>query len=107
MRARNLKHIIIFQEQSTITNKFNEKEDKYIDILTCRASIQTISGKETFLSSSEFSTLSHKLRVRYSPLVNTKQTIKYDDRTFNILSVLNIFEANKELEILCEEVISD
>lgn len=105
MRARSLKHKITFQSQSDTKNDFGEQEKNYIDVLTTWCSIQTITGREQFLSSQEYSTLSHKLRCRYSDKINTKQKIKFGDRIFNILAVLNIFEANRELEILVEEVV--
>ena len=105
MRARSLNRKIIIQEITNTKNSVGEIVEDYTDILTTWASIQTITGKETFLSSQEYSTLSHKLRVRYSSLINAKQIVKFGTRTFNILAVLNIFESNKELEILVEEVI--
>lgn len=105
MRSGNLKHKLTFQDQTELKNDFGEAVNDWNDIYICRASIQTISGKETYLSNQNYSTLSHKLRVRYSNLINTKQRILFGTRVFNILAVLNIFEANKELEILVEEVI--
>ncbi|TLP41041.1 phage head closure protein [Arcobacter arenosus] len=105
MYARNLRHRIAFQEQSSTTNAFNEKIDSWNDVFETWASIQTISGKEQYLSNQNYSTLSHKIRVRYSVLIDSKQRILFNNRVFKILSVLNIFEKNQELEILCEEVL--
>ena len=104
MNSRRLKHKVTFQEQAQSKNDFGEVMNEWTDIFMTFSSIQTISGKETYLSSQNYSTLSHKLRIRYSKLVNTKQRIFFGEREFKILAVLNIFEANKELEILVEEV---
>ena len=106
MRAGSLIKKIVFQENSSTKNGFGEEiSSKIIDVVTVWASIQTISGKEQYLSNKNYATLSHKIRCRYSNKINQKQTIKYKDREFKILAVLNIFEQNKELEILVEEVI--
>lgn len=105
MRARGLKHKVIFQEKTNTKNDFGEKIEEHTDVLTTKVSIQTITGKETFLSSKDYSTLTHKLRARYTDKINSNQSIKFGTRTFNILAVLNIFEANKELEILVKEVL--
>lgn len=107
MRCRSLKHKVTFQESQELQNDFGEITNDVVDILTCRASIQTITGKETFTSNQNYSTLSHKLRVRYSSKINAKQKIIFGSRVFNILAVLNIFEKNKELEILVEEALND
>lgn len=105
MRSRSLRHRIIFQDQTESKNNFGEVENSWNDVFETWASIQTISGKEQFLSNQNYSTLSHKVRVRYSVLIDSKQRILFNDRVFKILSVLNIFEKNQELEILCEEVV--
>lgn len=105
MNARSLRHKIIFQEQTQTKNMFGEVESTFSNVLTTFASINTISGKEQFLSNQNFATLSHKLRVRYSSLINSKQQILFGTRVFKILAVLNIFEKNKELEILVEEIV--
>lgn len=104
MRAGSLNNKIIFQEQSSGKDAAGEITNTWTNILTTWASIQTISGKEQFLSNQNFTTLSHKLRVRYSKLINSKQQILFGTRIFKILAVLNIYEKNKELEILVEEV---
>ena len=105
MRVGSLKNKIIFQEQTQTKSSVGQTINTWNDILTTWASIQTISGKEQFLSNQNFQTLSHKLRVRYSSLINSKQRILFGTRVFKILAVLNIYEKDKELEILAEEVV--
>ena len=106
MRAGSLNKKIVFQEKLSTKNGLGEEiASKIIDVVITWASIQTISGKEQYLSNQNYATLSHNIRCRYSNKINQKQTIKYKDREFKILAVLNIFEQNKELEILVEEVI--
>lgn len=105
MRAGSLNKKIVFQENSSTKNGFGEVILSKLDVVITWASIQTISGKEQYLSNQNYATLSHKIRCRYSNKINQKQTIKYKDREFKILAVLNIFEKNKELEILVEEVV--
>lgn len=105
MRVGSLKNKIIFQEQTQTKSSVGQPKNTWNDILITWASIQTISGKEQFLSNQNFQTLSHKLRVRYSKLINSKQRILFGNRIFKILAVLNIYEKNKEFEILVEEVV--
>lgn len=108
MRARSLKHKIIFQKHTKERNNFGELIDKWQDVFSCRASIQTISGKEAYLSNQNYSSMTHKLRVRYSNKINSKQRILFGTRIFEMIGPpLNIFEANKEFEILCKEVVND
>lgn len=105
MKAGALNKKIVFQGITSTSNGLGEKEGKKVNVLTTWASIQTISGKEQFLSNQNYATLSHKIRCRYSDKINKKQTIKYKDREFEILAVLDIFEKNREFEILVKEVV--
>lgn len=105
MRAGTLNKKIVFRGNTFAPNGLGERVEQKIDVLITWASIQTISGKEQFLSNKNYATLSHKIRCRYSDKINQKQTIKYKDREFKILAVLDIFEKNREQEILVEEVV--
>jgi SPP1 family predicted phage head-tail adaptor len=105
MRAGALKHLVVFQEKQKIKNGYGEETDSWIDILKAPIGIRTISGKEQYLSNQNYSTLSHLIEARYSSLINSKQRILFGTRVFSILAVLNVYEANKRLEILVEEVI--
>ncbi len=107
MRARQLKHKVVFQEQSELKDDFGQiipGGDAWTDVLTCRVSINTISGKENYLSNQAYATVSHKIWCRYSALINFRQRIVFENRVFKIIAVLNIKELDKEFEILCEEV---
>ena len=105
MRAGALKHPVIFQEKGKTKDNYGEEIDDWIDILKAPVGIRTISGKEQYLSNQNYSTLSHLIEARYSSLINSKQRILFGTRVFNILAVLNVYEANKRLEILVEEVV--
>ncbi len=106
MRAGTLRHKIIFQKKANIKDATGQAKETWQNEFTTKASIQTISGKEEFLSNQNFQTMTHKLRVRYSKLINSKQRILFGNRVFEIISApMNIFEKNKELEILVKEIV--
>lgn len=104
MRSGSLRNKIIFQLQTDTQDDFGQPIQSWNDILTTWASINPISGKESFLANQKYSTVSHKLKVRYSTLMSVKQRIKYGTRYFNIINILDFEERKKEVLILAEEV---
>lgn len=106
MRAGTLRHKITFKENQSVKNSVGEKVEVLVDVLETWASIQTVSGKEQFLSNQIYSEMTHKLRVRYSSLIKAGQVISFGARRFEMIAApMNIFEKNKELEILVKEIV--
>ena len=107
MRAGNLKNKITLQTIGNSTNAFGEiEEGNFQDYKTVWASIIPVSGKESFLSNANFSTVSHKIKIRYIPNLNASMRIIWKGRIFNINYLRNISESNDEIEILATEFIN-
>lgn len=107
MRAGNLRAKAIIQSIGSTVNDFGEIEKgDYQDFKTVYCSITPISGKESFLSNAEYAKTTHKIKIRYTDGINASQRIVWRGRIFTFISVRNIGEMNKEIEILAEESIN-
>lgn len=107
MRAGSLdKKITIQQLGNTVDDFGGIVEGGYTDFATVWASINPITGKEAFLSNTDFSTVSHKIKIRYLAGVDASMRIAWNDRVFKIKYFINYQEANREVEFLCEEQIN-
>ena len=107
MKARYLNKKITIQKLGDTVDDFGGVvEGAYQDLATVWASINPITGKEAFLSNTDFATVSHKIRIRYLAGVNASMRIVWNDRVFKIKYFINYQEANREVEFLCEEQIN-
>lgn len=107
MIARSLRHLITFQKIGTTKNDFGEiEEGNYQDFKQVWASISPVSGRESFLSNANYSTVTHKVKIRYLDGLDASMQIAYKNRIFLIKYFTNFGELNKEMEILCEEQIN-
>ena len=107
MRAGSLDKKITIQYIGSTRNDFGEIEQgNYQDFKAVWASINPVSGKESFLSNTNFSTVSHKIKIRYLSGLNASMRIVWKDRIFLIKYFMNFNEANKEIDILCEEQVN-
>ena len=68
-------------------------------------SIEPLSGREYFAAAQSQSSVSHKLAGRYRAGIKTYFRAVWNNRIFNILSVLNTKEENRELVLYCSEAV--
>lgn len=100
MDPGKLNHRITFQIQN-----LDSEEEEWNDIVTKWASINPISGREYYQAETINSDLTHKVRLRYRKGITPDMRILYKDRIFNIVSVINEYEKNAILQLMCRELI--
>lgn len=79
--------------------------EQWVKKYTVWASIEPLSQKEVYQGMQAASPLSHKIIIRYIPLLITKERIDYNGRKFNITSIRNLNEAGIYQEILAFEAL--
>ena len=99
MNPGELKHRITFQVQD-----LEQEDEVWKDILSTWANINPISGKEYYSAETINSDLTHKIRLRYRRGITPDMRILYKDRIFNIVSVINEYEKNAILQLMCREL---
>lgn len=99
MDPGKLNHRITFQIQN-----LDSEEEEWNDIVTTWASINPISGREYYQAETINSDLTHKVRLRYRKGITPDMRILYKYRIFNIVSVINEYEKNAILQLMCREL---
>ena len=61
--------------------------------------------REFFASDTVNSKITHRVRMRNIQGLHPKQRISYCNRTFDIINVINVNELNKDLELMCKELV--
>ena len=107
--AGKKRHYIIFQSKTTSQNNYGEKEITWNDDVDCFAEIVPLRGKEYYNSRQIQSLSTHKICIKYNTLNDGSRIkpsncrITFNDRIFNIESVINIDERDIDLEIMVVE----
>jgi SPP1 family predicted phage head-tail adaptor len=99
------RHPITLQTNAITKNSYGEPSDTWVDTVTTRASISPISGREFFDAERTNSEVSHKVSFRYVEGVNPKMRVSFNNRFFEIISVINFQEMGVELQLLCKELV--
>ena len=87
------------------TNALMQTEQEIEEVKTVWAGIEPMRGREYQEAQRIRPELTYKVTTRYHKEVTPDMFIKYKDRYFNIISVINVRERNEMLEIICTEKI--
>lgn len=107
MQAGTLRHQIEIQSHSATADELNQiviTEGDWSTDATRWAAIQPMSGRELEHNNAVYADVSHKITLRHYDLT-TEDRIKYGTRIFNIISVINIDERNREITVIAKEVV--
>ena len=100
MRAGQLRHRVTIQSP---TEDIHGGPTTWADTETVYARIAPIGGREFFLAQQVQADVTHRIVMRYGPVVTPKHRLMFDGRYFDIRAVLNREERNRELELICTE----
>ncbi len=104
MRADRNKKITISSKTET-QNTFGEMTHTLTAVYSSIwASFEPLVGQELFLSAQTHPKLTGKFRIEYMTGIDTKMVVTYGTRTFDITSIIDFKEQNRELILMVEEV---
>ena len=103
MNAGSLRHRFVIKTAQEIENTFGEIVETPLTFATVWASIEPLSGRELFQAQQVQAEVTHRVRMRYLAGVTAKMTGLFGTREFQILSVINPEERNRELVLMCKE----
>ena len=108
IRAGKLRKKIELQALTETVDDTGGVSDGYSIIAQRFASVEPLNGREFFDGQAYSANLSIRFRLRYdSSLSSIKVTdqVLYDSRTFNIIAIINTDEMNRELLLMCSELV--
>jgi len=105
MRAGSLRHKITFQQLTVANDTWGHSAETWTDQVTTYAAIWTLRGTERMESMKLDNEITHKIRVRYKRDLNPKMRIKFGERYFNILSMVDPDERHIYYEMMANEEI--
>lgn len=95
---------ITIQELSKITDDEGYVKEEWFDYKTVWAYCKPHSANEYYKANAVNSKASIKFNIRYCRGLDTSMRIKYNNKFYDILSVENVDEANREMWLLGEVI---
>ena len=103
MRIGRLRHLIILQTLQSVRNEYGEVEKAYAVLAKVWASIEPISANEKYLQNQENMQITHKIEIRFLKGIGVTTQILFNERKFEVKSVINPLEKNEKLILLATE----
>ena len=107
IHSGRLNKLITIQQSTQTRDAHGGNVDSWGTYAVRMASIVPMNGREYFTARQEASEVSHRVRIRYDSTAGAttpKMRILYGSRVFDIESVINPKEANKEIVMMCREL---
>lgn len=108
MQAGRLRHTVTILQRSATRSPTGDEVVTWPTFATRRASVEPLTGKEYFAARQEIAEVNYRVRLRYDSTVAgvlPSWRISYDGRTFDIQSLINYRERNRELILMCAEYV--
>ena len=107
INAGKYRHPITIQKQELVRDSYGAVTENWVDVIKVRAGVYPLSGKEYLSVYNIPSDLSHKVQMRYLPgtPITPDMRIIFNERIFRIISIIDFQEMDKELQIMCKELV--
>lgn len=101
----NFKHRIHFYEYEEGVNDNGYPVEGWVLKLSLWSEIKTVKGTEFFSASSEQHKNSYRFIIRYNKDVHVRQEIEFENKRYEIESILNDDEQKKTLTIMANIIL--
>lgn len=101
--AGKLRHQITIQQPTRTQDSFGEPLLTWSAFAVTRASVEPIVGRELTQAAKVEGDMTHRVYVRFRDGITTDMRILHRGRVFNILSVGDVEERERRIEIRCKE----
>jgi SPP1 family predicted phage head-tail adaptor len=105
MRAGRLRPKVEIQNPTWATDAQGGQTATWATVDKSWAAIEPISQKDRWNSSQNQVWGSHTVTVRYTPTITMASRLVHNGRILNIVSIANVDERNREMQLQCAEEI--
>lgn len=98
-----LRHRITLQNRLATNDGFGQETQRWLDVLSCRASVEPAPRQEQVSGEAQISARTHIVTIRYRPGITARMRIIYGSRILEVGSVIDLDERHFWLQLDCTE----
>lgn len=106
MQSGKLRHRLKLQSKTVTRDSYGAETIVWTEEAIVWGSVEPISGREYFLAKQVQAETTHKIRIRYYSGLRADWRILFGARIFEIDSIINFEERNKEMVLMCHEMVT-
>jgi len=104
MRISDINKEIILQYKTKVPDGMGGFVESWTELDTVFAAIWPTSAKERMANMGQAIIVTHKIRIRYRKILKSYWRIKFGNRYFSIIGIINPSESNQMLDLMCQEI---
>lgn len=107
MKIGQLRHRVTIQQKTETADAYGGAGSiAWSDYITVWAAVAPLSGREFLEGRNLENEINYRIRIRYRSGLDPSMRVSWDSRIFDIEAVLNRFEENREIWLMCREIVS-
>lgn len=103
MRSGELRHRVVLQKPTKSRSGFNEMTTTWTDMAKVWAAVEPNAGRRYFEALQANAEVQGVVRIRYRSDIDPTWRISHNNRTLEIVAIVNPQERNKELLVYYKE----
>lgn len=104
-RSGRANQLVTIQRATTSRDSYGQPIQTWTTLASWRCEVRPVRGAEYFAAQQFNAETSHKLTGHYISGVLPTDRVLFDSRVLKIISVINVGERGRELELMCKEVL--
>jgi SPP1 family predicted phage head-tail adaptor len=105
IHAGELRYPAVFKEPTVETLDGDTTVEPFVEAFEARVAIDPVGGTEQTIGDQVQAAVGSLVKMRYDPRVHERLIMYARGRVFEIMSVLNLDERDKELQLTCRELV--
>jgi len=106
MRAGRLRQRVTIQGKVVTQDTYGAEEITWTDVVTVWAAVEPLRGREFLEAQREGAEVTTRIVMRYRASVTPEMRVVFGDHTYDVLSVIQVEERRRELQLMCRELIT-
>ena len=107
MNAGILNRRIVIQTKVPTRGASGEEVIVWSVVAIVKGSAEPLRGQEYLEATRLQADLDIRFRIRYRDGIKPSMRVMYDDRYFNIVSVIHVKEQRREIQLMCKELLEE
>ena len=106
MQSGSLRHRVTIQALVNTPDAAGGNIETWVNVATVWAKVEPIRGREFWAAQQANTSLDTVVTIRYLESITPLNRVKFGQRIFKIHTAINPLEGRRELQLMCEEVIT-
>ena len=107
MNPGDLRQILIIQKKIPTRGASGEEVIIWSEVATVWGSAEPLRGQEYLEATRLQADLDIRFRIRYRDGIKPSMRVTYNNRYFNIVSVIQVQEQRRDIQLMCKELIEE